>query len=147
MPQGSYGVFLVRNIHAQHFVQHLEYVLYEAQFNAKEKGWYGHIYRGKAIWGTTGRAFAYGFLPWGQYMKEGNRYGAEYEVYQSGPNVIMRMVVAPYMVLFDRRDMILISQGIGEYFVDNEYCRSFLNDIVARISYKGIKIESYRGQQ
>jgi hypothetical protein len=147
MHQGSYDVFLARNIHVQQFVQHLEYVLYEAQFNIKERGWYGPHFRGRAIWGSSGRAFAYGFLPWGQYMKEGNRYGAEYEAYQSGPNVVMRVLVAPYMVFFDHKDMLILTQGIGEYFVDNEYCRSFLNDLVARLTYKGIRVEPYRGQR
>lgn len=147
MVKGAYDVFLIRNMHVQHIIQHFEYMLHEAEFNCKEHYWWGQIYRGRYIWGDSAKAFLVsGYVPFGSLMKDGNRYGAEFEIYQSGPNVVLKLLIVPYMAIFDRRDIFLLSQGILESMTDDKRCREFMNQILSRLQYKQIYLEPYRGQ-
>jgi hypothetical protein len=147
MGQGAYGVFLIRNMQVGQFIQHMESILYEAGFAHMEKGWNGLVYRGRAIWGSTGQALIVsGFIPFGSMIKEGNRYGAEYEVYQSGINVFLKLLVIPYMAFWDHRDIFLITQGFLEKMTDDEHCRRFLDELHQRIRYRSIWVEPYTGQ-
>lgn len=147
MTRGAFDTFLARNTDLQYLIQHFEYMLYEAGFACKEHYWWGHIYRGRYIWGDSAKAFLVsGYVPFGSLMKDGNRYGAEFEIYQSGPNAVLRLLVVPYMAIFDRRDIFLLSQGILESITDDKHCRNFMNDILSRLQYKGIYLEPYRGQ-
>lgn len=148
MAQGYYDVLLIRNIHLNHLVQFLDATLHEAEFYSSEKQWHGPVLRGKSIWGSRSQAYVYSaFVPFGSLMKKGNRYGAEFEVYQTGPNVILKLLLVPYMILFDRKDIFLLSQGFFEKMVDDEQCHRFLLDLVNRLRWKGLTVEPYRGQR
>jgi hypothetical protein len=148
MSKGAIGTYLVRNLHLNVFLQHLDQVLWEAGFEARERQWFGPVMRGRSMWGSSGRAvLVSGFIPFGSLIKEGNRYGAEFEAYQTGPHVFLRLLIAPYMAIFDHRDVFLLSQGILEMYTDDKYCLEFLMDLENRIKYKGLWMEPYQGQR
>ena len=83
------------------------------------------------------------FVPFGSLLEEGNRYGAEAEMYQYGPDVILRLLVVPYMNLFDSHDYFLLTQGVFEKILDDERCRNKLGEIVNRIMAYRLPIYTY----
>jgi hypothetical protein len=146
MVQGAYDTLIIRNIHVNTFLQYFEQTLAEAQFHPKERQWFGYVLRGRSIWGDQGTAFVVsGFVPFGSAIKEGNRFGAEFEVYQSNQDVVLKLLIAPYMIIFDNRDIFLLSQGVIEHITDDGYCRNFLTEIVQRLQWKGLYVEACRG--
>jgi hypothetical protein len=82
-------------------------------------------------------------VPFGNLLEEGNRYGAEAEMYQYGPDVILRLLVVPYMTLFDSHDYFLLTQGVFEKVLDDERCRKKLGEIVNRIMAYKVEIYTY----
>ena len=147
MSQGALRTFRVRNVHINDFLLHLDQVLLEVGFEPRERQWFGPVLRGRSMWGSSAKAvLVSSFVPFGKLLKQGNRYGAEYELSQTGSDVFLRMLIAPYMAIFDHRDVFLLSQGILETYTDDKYCGEFLNDLEYRIRNKGLWMEPYRGQ-
>jgi hypothetical protein len=147
MPKGAFESFLIRNIQLNLFMQYFEPALQQVQFKPMERVWYGQLLRGRSMWGDSAKAVVIsGFVPFGGLMKEGNRYGAEFEVQPWGPNVVIRLLIVPYMALFDQRDVFLLTQGIFEAYTDEGHCQNFMNQLVQCMTGMGIRIELYRGQ-
>jgi hypothetical protein len=147
MPQGAFEAFLIRNTQLNNAMQYLESALQQMQFKPMERVWYGYILRGRSMWGDTGKAFLVsGFIPFGSLMKEGNRYGAEFEIQAWGQNVVMRMLFAPYMAFSDQRDVFLLTQGVFEHMTDETHCREFMGHLIQWMTHMGIRMEPYRGQ-
>ena len=144
MTKGAFGQYVIKNQTIGSFTPLYERILYECRFNTKERTWDGYIARHKAIFGSKGSSFAVSaFVPFGSLMEEGNRYGAEAEMYQHGPDVILRLLVVPYMNLFDSHDYFLLTQGVFEKVMDDERCRKKLVEIVQRIMAYRVEIYSY----
>ena len=144
MTKGAYGQYLVKNQTIDSFMRYYEWVLYEYQYYPNERFWDGRAVRHKAIQGDKGQAFLLSHaVPFGSLMEEGNRYGAEIEVYQHGPDLFVRLLLMPYMSIFDERDIFLISQGIFEKMLDDERCRDRIGAIVTRLMQHGVEIYSY----
>ena len=146
MAKGAFGQYVIKNQSITSFTQFYERVLYEYRFLPKEKYWDGVIARHKAIFGSKGTAFVLShFTPFGfgSWMEEGNRYGAEAEIYQTGTDVVFRLLVVPYMSIFDSHDYFLISQGVVEKILDDDRCVQKLTEIVNRLWAYGLYIYPY----
>jgi hypothetical protein len=144
IPKGAYGQFIVKGRDVNTFLSYYELALTENHFQIKGRYWNGRGYYHKSIHGSSGTAFVVrGFVPFGSLMEEGNRYGAEAEIYQYGSDVIFRLFILPYMVLWDRPDIFLLSQGIIEKIVDDEVCREKLVFIYNRLASCGFLMYPY----
>jgi hypothetical protein len=144
MPKGAFGQYIIKNQTVGTFTPLYERILFEYRFKIKEKTWDGQIARHKAIFGSKGSSFAVSaFVPFGSLLEEGNRYGAEAEIYQYGPDVILRLLVVPYMTLFDSHDYFLLTQGVFEKILDDERCMKKLGEIVNRIMAYRVQIYTY----
>ncbi len=144
MTKGAYGQYIIKNQTVDTFMKHYEWVLHEYRFQPKERLWDGRAAHHKAIFGDSGTAFVMShMIPFGALTEEGNRYGAEVEVYQNGPDVVFRILVVPYMSIFDEHDIFLISQGIFEKILDDERCMQKLGAIVNRLMAYRLEIYSY----
>lgn len=146
MTKGAYGQYIIRNQSIPSFTQFYESVLWEYRFETKEKSWDGVMARHKAILGDKATAFALShFTPFGagSWLEEGNRYGAEAEIYQYGPDIIFRLLVVPYMSIFDSHDYFLLTQGIVEKILDDERCMQKITGIVQRLWGYGLYISPY----
>jgi hypothetical protein len=134
MTKGAFDQFIIRDHTIDSFTQVYERVLWEFGFKPKEKSWDGYAARHKAIWGDKATAFAMSHIvPFGSWFESGNRYGAEAEIYQQGRDVVFRLLVVPYMSIFDSHDYFLISQGIVEKILDDDRCREKLSYIINRL--------------
>ena len=142
MKQGKWDEFVVKNQKVDSFMQLYEKVLEDNEFNFKEKKNDGSILRHKAIWGEGKKSFMRSSIPGGALTEKGNRYGAEAEIYQSGDDVHFRLLVVPYMSLFDRHDIFMISQGPMEKYVDDELCKDKLFKIVTGLREKKLDMVS-----
>ncbi len=87
----------------------------------------------KAIWGSRLKAILVGHLPFGKLVKSGRRLGAEVEAYDQGNVVALRFAVVPYMELFNRPEVFLLSQGLMEKLTDDAFSRDKLNEVLSRM--------------
>ncbi|UCG00840.1 MAG: hypothetical protein JSW11_14630 [Candidatus Heimdallarchaeota archaeon] len=144
MPKGAFGQYIIKNQTVGSFTPLYERILFECRFITKERTWDGQIARHKAMFGSKGSSFAVSaFVPFGSLLEEGNRYGAEAEMYQYGPDVILRLLVVPYMTLFDAHDYFLLTQGVFEKILDDERCMKKLGEIVYRIMAYRVQIYTF----
>jgi hypothetical protein len=144
MTKGAYGQYVIRHQTIESFTQFYERVLWEFKFQTKEKTWDGRGARHKAILGSKAGSFAMSHLvPFGSWTEEGNRYGAEAEIYQHGPDIIFRLLVVPYMSIFDSHDYFLLSQGVVEKILDDDRCMQKIVGIVQRLYAYGVHISPY----
>jgi hypothetical protein len=144
MPKGAFGQYIIKNQTVGSFTPLYERILYECRFQTRERTWDGVIARHKAMFGSKASSFAVStFVPFGPLLEEGNRYGAEAEMYQHGPDLILRLLVVPYMTLFDIHDYFLLSQGIFEKILDDKRCIEKLGEIVNRIMVYRVPIYIY----
>jgi hypothetical protein len=142
MKQGKWDEFVVKNQKVDSFLEKYEKVLEDNEFVFKEKKQDGTILRHKSIWGHGKGSFKRSLIPGGALTEKGNRYGAEAEISQRGEDVYFRLLVVPYMSLFDRHDIFMISQGPMEKFVDDEQCKDKLFKIVMGLREKKLDLEA-----
>jgi hypothetical protein len=142
MRQGIKDEFIIRDQTIDSFMTIYEKVLEENEFKFKEKKWDKEILRHKAIWGAGKKSFAVSMVPGGALTKTGNRYGAEAEVSQKGKDVLFKLLVVPYMSLFDRHDIFLLSQGPMERYIDDENCKDKLFKIVTDLRDRDLELVS-----
>ncbi len=87
----------------------------------------------KAIWGGKLKSYLVGHLPFGKLFKSGKRLGAEVEAAWRGSGTAVRVLVVPYMELFDRPETFLLSQGILEKLTDDGFSGNKLEEVVAYV--------------
>jgi len=145
MTKGAYDQFIVKDQTIASFLSYYDYVLYEHRFKITQRyGDHAHV-RMKAIFGDKAQAFIMSHVvPFGSWLEEGNRYGAEAEITQWGPDVFFRLYVVPYMSIFDEHDYFLLTQGIVEKILDDDRCRVKLGGIVSRLMQWGLVMYTYR---
>jgi len=139
MAKGAYGQYMIRGQTVDTFLPGYERALVDSGFAVKEVAPQGSLIRHKAIWGSKGKAFLVGQIPFGKLLKAGKRLGAETEISQYGRDVLFRILVVPYMELFDKHEVFLISQGIFEKITDDEFSREKLNEILSRLASMGYR--------
>jgi hypothetical protein len=142
MRQGFWDEFIIKDQRADDFLKLYEKVLEENEFVFKEKKNDGDVLRHKSIWGEGKKSFKRSLIPGGAYTEKGNRYGAEAEISQKGNDVLFRLLVVPYMSLFDRPDIFMISQGPIERVADDELCKDKLLKIVTKLRENKLDMES-----
>jgi len=144
MQKGSTGQYIIKNWNIHSFIQLYDSILTEYGFKIKERNWIGHVIQHKAILGDKANAYIVsGFVPFGSLLKEGNRYGAEAQISQYGQDVLLRLLVVPYMALWDRHDVFFLTQGILEKMADDDRCREILAGLTSRIMAHRIEIYRY----
>lgn len=142
MKQGIWDEFIVKDQNVDDFLRLYEKVLEENEFEFKEKKADKEVLRHKAIWGAGKKSFKRSLIPGGALTEKGNRYGAEAEISQKGTDVLFRILVVPYMSLFDRHDIFMISQGPMEKYVDDELCKDKLLKIVMKLRENELDMQS-----
>jgi hypothetical protein len=86
-----------------------------------------------AVLGGPGAFLVAEFVPFGELMKSGKRLGAEVQVSPSGRGAVLRLAVAPYMELFDDREIPLLTQGILEMITDDAYAVEKFQEVLVRL--------------
>lgn len=142
MKQGIWDEFIVKDQNADDFLKLYEKALEENEFEFKEKKADKDVLRHKAIWGEGKKSFKRSLIPGGALTEKGNRYGAEAEISQKGTDVLFRILVVPYMSLFDRHDIFMISQGPMEKYIDDELCKDKLLKIVMKLRENELDMQS-----
>lgn len=87
----------------------------------------------KAVWGKKLKAYLVGNLPFGKLLKSGKRLGVEVVAFQRGPKIHTRLLIVPYMELWNRPEVFLISQGILEKLTDDRFSRKKLQEVLSRL--------------
>jgi hypothetical protein len=142
MKQGVWDEFVVKNQKVDDFLKLYEKVLEDNEFEFKEKKLDKDVVRHKSIWGHGKKSFKRSMVPGGALTEKGNRYGAEAEISQKGNDVSFRILVVPYMSLFDRHDIFMISQGPMEKYIDDELCKDKLFKIVSQLRENELDMKS-----
>lgn len=87
----------------------------------------------KAVWGGKLKAHFVGNLPLGKLFKSGKRLGAEVEVRAHEAGTFVRLLVVPYMELWNRPEVFLMSQGVLEKLTDDRFSRKKLDEVMERL--------------
>lgn len=87
----------------------------------------------RAVWGSKLKAFLLSLVPFGKYLRAGKRLGAEVEVVKRGRDALLRLLVVPYMELFDRPEIFLITQDIVEKLTDDSFSREKLLEVLLHL--------------
>ncbi len=142
MTQGATAQFVIRGDHVNRVLGAYERALVDSGFEVRERNpWGSADFRHKAILGSKAKAvLVKSFVPFGSLMKSGKRLGAEAEIYQYGPDVVLRVAVVPYMELFDSAEVFLLSQGVFEKITDDGFSREKLNEVVGRVAALGVRL-------
>lgn len=145
MAKGAYDQFIVKNQTVDSFLRLYDCVLSEYGFKITERTGDYRLVRQKAMFGEKAEAFLLShFIPFGSWLEEGNRYGAEAEISQYGQDVFFRLYIVPYMSIFDEHDYFLLTQGFVEKILDDDRCRQKLVEIVNRLMYYGLYMYPHR---
>ena len=144
MAKGAFDQFIIKNSIVEQFTPIYERALWDFGFAVRSRTWDGRVARHQAIMGDKAQAFVVShFVPFGSWLEEGNRYGAEAELYQYGSDIIFRLLVVPYMSIFDSHDYLFISQGLVEKILDDDRCREKLMWIINRLMQYRVPIYKY----
>ncbi len=73
------------------------------------------------------------FVPFGRYMRRGQRVGVEAKLSEDPRGVLLNLLVTPYMELLNLREVFLLSQGIVEKIIDDSYSVDEWRSIVAAL--------------
>ncbi len=142
MTQGAGGLFVVQGDQVNRVLAAYERALTEAGFAIKSRDPWGPAgFRHKAIWGSKAKAYLVNrMIPFGELTKSGKRLGAEAELYQYGADVVLRVVVVPYMELWNSPEVFLLSQGVFEKITDDSFSRKKLDEVVRRLAALGVRL-------
>ncbi len=133
MPKGALEEFVLDNIGVAPAIDLILRTLKESNFKILESG--GTAVRGhvKAVWGGKLKSYFIGNLPFGKLFKSGKRLGAEVEVTPHGSGSYVRLLIVPYMELWNRPEVFLISQGILEKLTDDSFSHKKLDEVMTRL--------------
>ncbi len=133
MPKGAMQELFLENVSVTEALNSIANALEAADFRileSKSEDGKGFL---KAVWGKKLKSYLVGNLPFGKLFKSGKRLGAEVEAIHQGTGVSARLLVVPYMELFDRPEVFLISQGILEKLTDDSLSRKKLDVVMANL--------------
>jgi hypothetical protein len=144
MSKGAFEQFIVRNQDIESFMKIYEQVLIQYEFKIIEKKCEEVHIQHKAIFGSKAKSFLFSrFVPMGLgcSFEEGNRYGAETEIKQNGNHLDLKILIVPYMSIFDKHDVFLISQRIGENMLDDDWCWRQMTFLIFSLKSYGLQID------
>lgn len=141
--QGVWCRFYARKVDLPVFTEVYESVLGELGFRITARLQDGSIVRIKAMWGDRAEALMVsGLMEFGSSTIAGNRYCMELQAAQYDDDVFATLVVIPYMALFDRPEVFLLSQGVVERLVDENNCAEIRLNTLLRLRNYGLVIET-----
>lgn len=133
MAKGALQEFVLENFDVGRTIGWLTKVLEASNFKVLESGGDGsHAYL-KAVWGSKLKSYFVGNLPLGKLFKSGKRLGAEVDVTAHGSGSYVRLLIVPYMELWNRPEVFLMSQGILEKLTDDSFSRKKLDEVMTRL--------------
>jgi len=122
-----------------------ERALVDSGFDIRKRDWTGQYFHHKAVLGSKAKAYVVNkVVPFGSLMKSGKRVGAEAQLYMYGDQAVLRLVMVPYMELFDRSEVMFLSAGVFEKITDDEYCEDKLHEVLGRMAAMGFPIPALR---
>ncbi len=133
LAKGALQEFILDNMGVRAVTGLIAKTLKKSKFKILESG--GEANRGyiKAIWGGKLKSYFIGNLPFGKLVKSGKRLGAEVDVTAHGSGSHVRLLIVPYMELWNRPEVFLMSQGILEKLTDDSFSRKKLDEVMARL--------------
>ena len=141
MPQGVVEEFWAMNASLDQVLEFFSLVLDDMKFEITKRIWDGRVVRLQAIWGKRSTSLLVTmFVPYGSWIKEGNRSGIEMEMMQDGPNVAVNLLVVPLMETIDEPDMFFFTQDYVERMSDDQYCVEIKNEFLQRLAFGGLTI-------
>ena len=140
--QGAAAQFTIRGDQVNRVLGAYERALTDSQFEIRKRDPWGPAgWRHKAIWGSKAKAYLVNrMVPFGSLTKSGKRLGAEAEMYQYGNDVVLRVVIVPYMELWDSPEVFLLSQGVFEKITDDSFARNKMNEVLGRVAALGVRL-------
>jgi len=141
MSQGVVEEFWAMNASLDQVLEYFSIVLTDMKFQTTKRVWDGRVVRLQAIWGKISTSVLVTmFVPYGNWTKEGNRYGIEMEIMQDGPNVAVNLLVVPLMEAIDEPDMFFFTQDYLEKMTDDKYCNEIKDEFLQRLAFGGVTI-------
>ncbi len=142
MTQGAAAQFVIRGDQVNRVLAVYERALADSGFEVRKRDpWGAAGWRDKAIWGSKAKAYLVNrMVPFGSLTKSGKRLGAEAEMYQYGTDVVLRVVIVPYMELWDSPEVFLLSQGVFEKITDDSFSRKKLDEVLQRVAALGVRL-------
>ncbi len=133
MAKGALQEFILERIGVRAAMDLISKTLEKSKFKILESG--GSESQGflKAVWGGKLKSYFVGNLPFGKLFKSGKRLGAEVEVTAHETGSYVRLLIVPYMELWNRPEVFLISQGILEKLTDDSFSSKKLNEVMERL--------------
>jgi len=118
-----------------------ERALVDSGFEIRQRQWTGQYFHHKAVIGSKAKAYLVRrIVPFGELTKAGNRLGAEAQIYAWGDQAVLRLAIVPYMELFDRAEVFLLSQGIFEKIKDDAWSGEKLREVLGRLAAMGFAV-------
>ena len=131
------GTFIVQNTTVQEFCSWIDLMMENLGCQVKEKTRRGDELVIKAVTRSKLEAWVWHhFVPFGKWMRRGQRVGIEVHLQPCAWGVLLGMAAVPYMELFDAKEIFLISQGLIERFVDNEYSEEIWEQLMSNIKQR-----------
>jgi hypothetical protein len=138
MTSGATAVLVFPGRRVQDLLAAYDKALVDSGFEIKQHDWMGQYYLHKAILGSKAKAYLVRrIVPFGELTKSGNRLGAEAQIYPSGNQAVLRVAIVPYMELFNRAEILFLSQGVFEKIVEDDWSVEKLHEIVSRLAAIG----------
>ncbi len=133
MPKGALQELFLQNASAPEALSFVAQALKASKFKILES--HDEDGRGflKAVWGSKLKSYFVGNLPLGKLFKSGKRLGAEVEVSQQAAGTAVRILIVPYMELFNRPEVFLISQGILEKLTDDSFSAKKMGEVLSHL--------------
>lgn len=140
MTAGAAAQFVFRGMRPDAVLGGYERALVDCGFRIQVRQPEGTGYAHKAVWGSKAKAYLVGsFVPFGKLMQSGKRLGAEAQISAAGGDTLLRLIVLPYMELFDSPEVFLISQGVFEKLTDDDFARGKLGEVSSRMWALGLR--------
>jgi hypothetical protein len=133
MAKGSFRELTLEGTDVRDAMEEVSRALEAAGFTIHQRGRSGDKGNLRAVWGSKTKAFLMGFVPFGRYLKAGKRLGAEVEITKGEGGAKVRILVVPYMELFDRPEIFLVSQDFLEKLTDDSFSREKLMEVLLHL--------------
>lgn len=131
------GTFIVQNATIVDFSSWIGSVIENLDWQIKEQIRRGDEFVIKAATRSKLEAWVWHkFVPFGKWMRRGQRVGIEVHLQSCAGGVLVGMAVVPYIELFDTKEIFLISQGLIERFVDNRYSEEVWEQLMSKIKQR-----------
>ena len=126
------AIFIIQNTTIRDFSSWLGFTIENMGWQIKEQIRKGDELVIKGVTRSKLKAWMWHhFVPFGKWMKKGQRVGIEVHLKPCAYGVVLGIAVAPYMELFDAKEIFLLTQGLVEHFVDNEYSKETWEELLS----------------